>query len=76
MVPDNTILHPIAFASKSLIDTEHRHSNIERETPGILHGLKKFHHYCFVREVYVITDHKPLVSIFKKDMAMLSQQIQ
>ena len=60
-VPDNTILHPIAFDSKSLTDTEHRYSNIEREAPGILHGLKKFHHYCFAREVYVITNHKPLV---------------
>ena len=29
-VPDNTILHPIAFASKSLTGTEHRYSNIER----------------------------------------------
>ena len=53
-VPDNTILHPIAFASKSLMGTECRYSNIEREALGILHGLKKFHHYCFAREVYVI----------------------
>ena len=45
---------------------EHRYSNIKREALGILHGLKKFHHYCFAREVYVINDHKPLVSIFKK----------
>ena len=56
--------------------TEHRYSNIEREALGILHGLKKFHHYCFVREECVIIDHKPLESIFKIDMAMLSQQIQ
>ena len=73
MVPDNTILHPIVFASKSLTDAEHRYSNIEREALGILHGLKKFHRCCFVREVYVITDHKPLVSIFEKDVATLSQ---
>ena len=63
----------IAFASKSLMGTEHRYSNIEREALGILHGLKKFHHYCFTREVFVITNHKPLESIFKKDVAMLSQ---
>ena len=57
---------PITFASKSLTDTEHRHSNIERETLGILHGLKTFHHYCFAREVHVITDHKPLIAILKE----------
>ena len=33
-------------------------------------------HYCFGREVLVITDHKLLVSIFKKDVATLSQPIQ
>ena len=58
MVPDFTILDPIAFASKSLMNAEHRCSNIESEALGILHRLKKFHHYCFTREVYVITDHK------------------
>ena len=74
-VPDNTILHPIAFASKSLTGAEHRYSNIEREALGIMHGLEKFHHHCFAMEVHVITDHKPLVAIFKKDMPMLSQCI-
>ena len=66
IVPDNTILHPIAFASKSLTGAECRYSNIEREALGILHGLKKFHHYCFAREVLMITDYKPLVAIFNK----------
>ena len=62
-VPDDTILCPIAFASKSLTGAEHRYSNIERETLGILHGLRKFHLYWFAREVHIIIDHKPLVSI-------------
>ena len=47
MVPDNTILCLVAFASKSLTDAECRYSNIEGEVLGILHGLEKFHHYCF-----------------------------
>ena len=72
-VPDNTTLHPLAFASKSLTITEHMYSNIEREALDILHRLKKIHHYCFVRDVYVITNHNPLVAIFKKDVATLSQ---
>ena len=65
-MPDYTSLHPIAFASKSITGAEHRYSNIEREALGILHGLEKFHHYCFTREVHVITDHKPLVAILKR----------
>ena len=68
MVPDNTVLHPIAVACKTLRGAEFRYSNIESEALGILHGLEKFHHYCFAREVHVITDHKALVVIFQKKM--------
>ena len=74
--PDNTILCPVAFASKSLTCAEQRYSNIKCKALGILHGLEKFHHYCFGMEVLVITDHKLLVSIFKKDVATSSQRIQ
>ena len=75
-VPDNSILRPIAFASKSLTWAEKRYSNIKREALGILYGLEKFHQHCFAREVSIIMDHKPLVTIFKKDVATLSQRLQ
>ena len=74
--PDNTTLQPIAFAIKSLTSAEHRYNNIEREELGILHGLEMFPHYFFARDVTLITDHKPLVTIFKNDVAMLTQRIQ
>ena len=76
MAPDNTILHPFAFAGKSLTGAEWRYSNIQCEALGILHRLEKFHHYCFGREILVITGHKLLISMFKKDVATLSQCIQ
>ena len=63
IAPNDTTLHPIVFTSKSLTCAECRYSNTEREALGILHGLKKFHHYCFAREVLIITDHKPLVAM-------------
>ena len=44
---------------------------------GILHGLERFHHYCFAREVSIITHHKPQVKIFKKkDVVTLSERVQ
>ena len=75
-VPDNTILQSIAFASKSLASTECRDSNIEREASGTLHRLENFHCYCFSMGVNVITDDKPLVATFMKDIATLLQWIQ
>ena len=66
MASDNTILHSMAFTSKSLTGAEQRYSNIKCEALGILHGLEKFHHYCFVREILVITDHKLLNLCSKK----------
>ena len=73
------LLHTMPFSgpsplqAKALLGAEQRYSHIGREALGILHGLQTFHHYCFAREVSKITDHKPLVAIFKKDVATLSQ---
>ena len=71
-VPHNSILRPITFASKSLTRAEKRYSNIETEALDILYGFEKFHHYCFAMELGIITEQKPLVTIFKKDVATLS----
>ena len=52
--PDNTILCPIVFVSKSLSGAERRYSNIEHEALGILHGLEKFYHHCFGRRYLLL----------------------
>ena len=74
--PDNSILRSITFPSKSLTGAEKRYNKIDRGALGIVFGLEKFHHYCFDRETSIITDHKPLITIFKKDVATLSQKLQ
>ena len=51
------------------------YSNIEQKALGMLHGLEKFQHYCFAKEVCKITDLKPLVAMLCKDVATLSQQL-
>ena len=71
-VSDNTKLYPNGFTSKSLSSIDQHYSNKECEALGILHGLEKIHHYCFAKEVCVITDYTLLVAILGKDVAMLS----
>ena len=63
--PGNTVLCPIAFASKSLTSEEARYRYIEREVLGIFHSLEKFHQFCVTCKVSVVTAHKALVVIFK-----------
>ena len=57
----------IAYASKTLTDTETRYANIERELLGVVGGLEKFHYYTFGCPVMVLTDHKPLIAGFEKN---------
>ena len=59
---------PIAFASKSLTDTEIRYANIERELLAIIFSCKKFHTYLYGRSFTVETDHKLLEMISLKNL--------
>ena len=57
---------PVCYASRSLSDTESRHSNIERELLAASWSLERFKHYVFGKRVVIKMNHKPLKSIWKK----------
>ena len=59
-------LRPVAYASKSLTEAERRYANIERELLAVLFSVEHFKHFVYARDVTIITDHKPLLAIFKK----------
>ena len=67
---------PIAFASKSLTDTETRYANIERELLDIVFGCKKFHTYLYGRSFVVESDHKPLEMICLKNLISAPVRLQ
>lgn len=69
--PDGTE-RPIAFASRALTKTEERYSQIDKEATGIYWGLKKCFSYCYGRKFILVTDHKPLVSIFSPTKSLPS----
>lgn len=67
---------PIAFASRSMTETETRYANIEKELLAILFGLERFHQYTYGKHVIVESDHKPLEAIVKKPLANTPPRLQ
>ena len=67
---------PIAFASEALTKTEHWYVNIEREMLAAVFGVERFHTYIYGRSFTIESDHKPLESISRKNLADTPAQLQ
>ncbi|KAL7859480.1 hypothetical protein SRHO_G00146270 [Serrasalmus rhombeus] len=68
---------PVAYASRSMTKTETKYAQIEKECLGLAYGLEIFHGYVYGLPTFTIeTDHRPLVSIIKKNLNEMSPRIQ
>lgn len=54
----------ISYGSRALNDVETRYSQTEREALAVVWGYEHFHLYLFGNQFKIISDHKPLESIF------------
>lgn len=66
----------IAYASRSLSESEKRYAQIEKEMLSIVFSTKKFHCYIFGKKTIIHNDHKPLEQIFKKPLLAAPLRIQ
>ena len=57
---------PIAYASKTLSEREAKYAQVEKEAYALKFGVSKFHQYLCGRKFTLITDHRPLTTIFGK----------
>ena len=68
--PDKTHrLHPIAYESKKLTETEQNYSTQERELLAVKHALNHWRHIVEGSEIHVRTDHSSL-SVFRTKTPM------
>ena len=66
-VPNN--LRPIFYASKTLKATVTNYNNIECEMLGVVYSVLYFKHFTYGRQIHIITDHKPLITLLAKNLA-------
>ena len=59
----DSIWRPVAYASRSMSETERRYAQIEKEALAVTWACDKFAHYVLGRSFQIETDHKPLVPL-------------
>ena len=72
-IPNN--LRLVFYASKTLTETESNYLNIEREILGVVFSILHFKHITFGRKVHIVTDHKPLITLFRKNLHATSPRL-
>ena len=69
-------LHPVAYIHRALTKIEQRYAQIEKECLSLVFATKRFHQYIYGMKFVCETDHKPLISIFQKEIAKQPARIQ
>ena len=64
---------PVAFASRSLNQEEKGYSQIEKEGLACIFEVTKVHTYLYGRTFQLVTDHKPLITLFNERKATPTQ---
>ena len=67
---------PIAYASRSLSETERSYAQIEKELLSVLFAMERFDMYTYGRPIHVHSDHQPLQTIVRKPLAAALKHLQ
>ena len=84
--PDNSVentshtevlnnLIPVFYTSKTLMMTESNYSNIECGMLGVVFSILHFKDFMYGRQIHIITDQKPLITLFTKNLATTSPRL-
>ena len=68
--------HPVAYASRSLTNSESNNAKMEKKLLAIVFGVEKFESYLYGRKFTVESDHKSLEPIMKKSVLSAPKRLQ
>ena len=60
---DDSKLHPVAYASRSLTAAERNYSITQLETLAVVWALTRFHSYIYGQSITVVTDHAAVKAV-------------
>jgi hypothetical protein len=58
--------HPITFARRKILESEHNYNTTEREGLAMVYALQKFIHYLLGKHFKMFTDHSAIKYLFNK----------
>lgn len=64
---------PIGFVSRTLTEAEKNYSQIEKEGLACVFGVQRFHSYLYGHRFELVTDHKPLLTLFNEKKSIPPQ---
>ena len=60
--------HPVVYASRAMSKHERNYSQIEKEMLAVVYGSDQFNQYVYRKRYIDESDHKPLQSIFQRNI--------
>ena len=66
-IMDGGSQHSVGFVFRTLNVAKTNCSQLDKEGAAVIFGLKRFHIYLFGRWFTIVTDHKPLLTLFGED---------
>ena len=76
VIQTDPFLHPIAYASRTMTETQEKYAQIEKELLAVVFACERFHQYIYRKTVEVHSDHKPLESILRNSLAKAPARLQ